>query len=167
MAQILQRDLFVRRLSIYRVRISRWISRWISMLIWSSDFRVTPCKGIQDGLGFWIPRYGFPDSSTGFLIVFKLELGFRIPIVCGIPDSLSQIPDSKAQDSVLHKRICSGFRIPQAKVSILTWGDSTNTHHASEVKALCNYSSLLHAAVQIQMPLMWLWSLKSRRDFTN
>ena len=137
MAQILQRDLFVRRLSIYRARISRWISRWISMWIWSSDFRVTPCKGIQDGLGFWIPRYGFPDSSTGLLIVFKLELGFRIPIVCGIPDSLSQIPDSKAQDSVLHKRICSGLRILQAKLSILTWGDARNTHHASEVKALC------------------------------
>ena len=51
-------------------------------------------KEMQDGLGFWIPRRGFPDSSTGFLI-FLLELGFRIPVVCGIPDSLSWIPDSK------------------------------------------------------------------------
>ena len=23
---------------------------------------------VRDGLGFWIPRCGFPDSSTGFLI---------------------------------------------------------------------------------------------------
>ena len=66
---------------------------------------------MQDGLGFWIPRRGFPDSSTGFLI-FLLELGFRIAVVCGIPDSLSWIPDSKTQNSVLHKRHFpdSGFR---------------------------------------------------------
>ena len=30
---------------------------------------------------------------------WNLELGFRVPIVSGIPDSLSCIPDSKAQDS--------------------------------------------------------------------
>ena len=65
------------------------------------------------------------DSS---LCQWTLELW--IPIFSGIPDS-------KAQDSVLHKRICSGFRILQAKLSILTWGDASNTHHASEVKALC------------------------------
>ena len=131
MAQILQRDLFsVRRLSIYRFRISSWISRWISRWIWSSDFRVTSCKGIQDGLGFWIPRRGFPDSRYWIPHFFLLELGFRVPVVGGIPDS-------KDQDFVFHERICSGFRIPQAKLSILTWGESSNTNHASVVKALC------------------------------
>ena len=112
MAQILQRDLFVRRLSIYQVRISRLISRWISRWIWSSNFRVTPCKGrslILDST-LWISRflYWIPYFSK------KLELGFRIPIVGGIPDS-------KDQDSVFHKRICSGFRILQTKLSILTF----------------------------------------------
>ena len=58
----------------------------------------------------WISRfqYWIPYFSK------KLELGFRIPIVGGIPDS-------KDQDSVFHKRICSGFRILQTKLSILTF----------------------------------------------
>ena len=80
----------------------------------------------------WIPDstpwiYGFQVQDSSF---FLLELGFRVPVVGGIPDS-------KDQDFVFHKRICSGFRIPQAKLSILTWGDSSNTNHASVVKALC------------------------------
>ena len=128
MAQILQRDLFVRRLSIYQVRISRLISRWISRWIWSSNFRVTPWKGTLDDLGFWIPRCGFPDSCTGFLIFlknwnldfgFQLLVGFRIPKT-RIPYSTSEfVPDSgffKQNFPSLH---------------------SSNTHHASEVKALC------------------------------
>ena len=44
--------------------------------------------------------------GTGFKLV---ELGFWILIVIGIPDSLSCIPYSKAQDS--------RFRIPQTKIS--------------------------------------------------
>ena len=36
--------------------------------------------------------------GTGFQSL-TVELGFRIAIVSGIPDSLSCIPDSKAQDS--------------------------------------------------------------------
>ena len=88
MAQILQRDLFsVSRLSIYRVRISSWISKWISTWIWCSDFPVTPCKGTQDGFGFWIPRCGFPGSRywiprfVYWNLDFGLQLlvGFRIP----------------------------------------------------------------------------------------
>ena len=73
----------------------------------------------------WI--YGFQVQDSSF---FLLELGFWVPVVGGIPDS-------KDQDFVFHKRNCSGFRIPQAKLSILTWGDSSNTNHASVVKALC------------------------------
>ena len=41
---------------------------------------LAPCKGIQDGLNFSIPRCGF----------WILGIGFRIPIVIGIPDSLKQ-----------------------------------------------------------------------------
>ena len=45
---------------------------------------------------------------TGFhSIGLSVELGFWIPIVCGIPDSLNCISDSKAQD----------YKIPRAKFS--------------------------------------------------
>ena len=45
-----------------------------------------------------------------------MELGFRIPILSGIPDSFSCIPDSKVQDSRFHKQSFPGFRILQAKL---------------------------------------------------
>ncbi|CAH3168734.1 unnamed protein product, partial [Porites evermanni] len=69
--------------------------------------------GIQHSLefcrGFLIPGFGFQ-----FLTV---ELGFLIPIVSGIPDSLSCIPDSKAKDSWFYKQNFPGFEIPRAKIS--------------------------------------------------
>ena len=55
---------------------------------------------MQDSLGFWIPHRGL-----------------RIPIVRGIPDSLSYIRDSKAKDSGFHKQNFPGFRIPQVNIS--------------------------------------------------
>ena len=58
---------------------------WISLLIAQS-------KVIQDSLGF-------VDSTLWTLDSLSLELEFRIPITSGIPESLSSIPDSKAQDS--------------------------------------------------------------------
>ena len=36
--------------------------------------------------------------------VLTVELGFWIPVVIGIPDSLSRIFDSKAHDSGFHKQ---------------------------------------------------------------
>ena len=50
-----------------------------------------------------------PGTDFQFLSV---ELGFWIPIVSGIPDSLSCIPDSKAQDCGFHKQNFHGFRNP-------------------------------------------------------
>ena len=47
-----------------------------------------------------------PESSL------SLELGFWIPIAFGIPDSLSCIPDSKAQDFTFHKPKFLAFRNP-------------------------------------------------------
>ena len=66
---------------------------------------VAPCNGIQDNLGFWIPRRGFriPDSRYWIVDSLSVELGFRIQIVSGIPDSLSCILDFKAQDSRFQK----------------------------------------------------------------
>ena len=49
----------------------------------------------------------------------QLELGFRIPIVSWIPDSLSWFPDSKHQDSEFHKYKISRFRY----LDYLTWDD--------------------------------------------
>ena len=51
---------------------------------------------------------GFQVLDSGLCSV---ELGFRISTFTGLPDSLSCIPDSKAQDS--------GF----LKLHSLTWGD--------------------------------------------
>ena len=48
---------------------------------------------------------------------YTVELGFQIPIVGGIPDSDSCIPDSKAQDSGFHKQKFPRFRILHAKIS--------------------------------------------------
>ena len=49
-----------------------------------------------------------------------MELGFRIPIVSGIPDSLSCIPDSKALNSGFNKPRFPGMRNQDS----ITWGDS-------------------------------------------
>ena len=70
----------------------------------------TSCKGIQDRLGFWIPRCGFQIPGTGFQSL-SVELGFWIPIVSEIPDSMSCIPDSKTRDSGFHKQNFPGFRM--------------------------------------------------------
>ena len=59
--------------------------------------------------------------DSGFQVLdpgsFSVELGFLIPFVTGIPDSLSCIPDSKDQDSRFHKRKFLGFQILQEKMS--------------------------------------------------
>ena len=77
----------------------------------------TSCEGIQDRLGFWIPRRGFQIPGTGFQSL-SVELGFWIPIVSGIPDSMSCIPDSKTRDSGFHKQNFSGFRVPLSGVNL-------------------------------------------------
>ena len=46
-----------------------------------------------------------------------MELGFLIPMVSGIQDALSLIPDPKAQDSRLHKD--SGIRIVSHGASVI------------------------------------------------
>jgi len=51
-----------------------------------------PCKAIQDGLGFWIPRHGFRIPETGFWILCQLNWDsgflelysrFKKPWACG------------------------------------------------------------------------------------
>ena len=77
---------------------------------------LAPCKGRQSCIldsTPWIPdsRYWIPYSLS-------VELGFRIPMVSGIPDSLSCFLDSKVQDSGFqNQNWIPGFRFPQAKPS--------------------------------------------------
>ena len=87
---------------------------------------VAPCKGIEDSLGFWIPRRGFPISGSWFQSL-SVELGFWIPILSRIPDSLSCIPDSKDQDSGNHKQIFpdSGIWIPLHGANIACIAEQT------------------------------------------
>ena len=77
----------------------------------------TSCKlEIQDSLGFWIPRSGFQIPGTVFQYL-SVELGFWTPIVSGIPDSMSCIPDS-----ILSKIFpVSGFPY--------TWGELVQAKH--------------------------------------
>ena len=65
-------------------------------------FSFAPSKGIQDSLGFWIPRHEFWIPGTRL----------QIPIVSGIPDSLNSIPYFKAQDFGFRKQKFLGFRNP-------------------------------------------------------
>ena len=70
--------------------------------------QLAPWKKIQHSLGLWVPPCIFRIPGTGFQSL-SVELGFRISIFNGIPDSLSYIPDSKAQDSGPHRQ--NFFRI--------------------------------------------------------
>ena len=82
------------------------------------------------------------DLTPGISDSLSEELGLRIPIDSGIVDSLSCIPDSKAQDSAFHSKICwiSGFhkqKFPKIRnPDFLTWGD-LNTQ--SEMKICTLY----------------------------
>ena len=78
---------------------------------------VAPCKGIQDSLGFWIPDHR----------LLSLELGFRIPVVSGIPDSLICIADYKVQDSGFQKQKYPGCRIPLNEERATLGGVSKNS----------------------------------------
>ena len=49
-----------------------------------------------------------------------MELGFWVPIVSGITDSLSCISNSKAQDSGFYKQNAPGFRNPLHGTSRMT-----------------------------------------------
>ena len=37
----------------------------------TKHWKIAPCKGIQDSLGFWIPRHDFQIPVTGFRIIFQ------------------------------------------------------------------------------------------------
>ena len=66
---------------------------------------------------------GFHTADSGFQVQpisdsLLVELGFRIQIIKGIPDSLSYFTDSKAKPRIpdFRKQTFPGFRNPQAKI---------------------------------------------------
>ena len=70
-------------LNIYSHSVLTDLTRKLLMAVYGKrDSGFTPCKRIQDSLGFWIPDSRYWE--TDFLSV---ERGFRILIVSGIPDS--------------------------------------------------------------------------------
>ena len=81
--------------------------------VWFENFFfwLTVIQGIQDSLEFWILRRGFWIQSTGFqFLSVKLWCCILNEYVRGIPNSLSFIQESKAQDSGFYKQKFSGFR---------------------------------------------------------
>ena len=104
------------------------------------------CKGIQDSLGFWIPRHGFPIPISGFFVPgtwdswFQLLVEFRIPwAVFRIPKPRIPILQAKnLSHTRFHKRkvLDSGIQIPSYMGRIQSLAIS------------CGFSLLKH-------PLLW------------
>ena len=83
--------------------LSNWTMKKCFVLQWFTPSDLNQC--IKGHRGFRITGAGFQYLS--------LEPGFWIPIVSEIPDSLSCIPDSKAQGSRFHEQNLSGFLFQQ------------------------------------------------------
>ena len=71
-------------------------------------WRYAPCKGIDSHRWILDSTPWIPDNSCEFQCL-SVELGFWIPIVSLIPESMSCLPDSKAKDSGFRKKF-PGFR---------------------------------------------------------
>ena len=70
-----------------------------SYVAFSTYLILSPHEGVQDSLGFAIPRRRFQIPGTGF----------RFPIFSGMPDFLSFIADSKPK--------FAGDRIPEVTIT--------------------------------------------------
>ena len=56
-------------------RVPTDLTRKLLMAVYGKrDSRFTPCKRIQDSLGFWIPKRGFRIPGTGNRILFQWNL---------------------------------------------------------------------------------------------
>ena len=101
---------FVRCLQTGKEVYEGWRSLGVLYGGWQLNTSIAPCKEIQDILGFWIAFCWFWIPGTVFQSL-SVELGFWIPMfsACGIPDSLSCIPDSNTKNSKFHKRNFPGY----------------------------------------------------------
>ena len=99
----------------------------IDLLTYQSA-HIKESKAVLDS-GFHAPdsRFQIADSRYWILDSLLVELGFRIPIVSGIPDSLSLIQNSTKdstskhfRDSGFRREHFPGFRNPNS----LAWADT-------------------------------------------
>lgn len=91
------------------IKITECVSSlWKRAASMRSEAEPTESVCLVSSLGFWFPRRGVQIPGTGFQSL-QLEFGFWIPIFNGILDSLSRIPDSKAQDAVFNRQKFTGF----------------------------------------------------------
>ena len=105
-----------------------------------------------DSRGFWIPRCGFRITGTGFQFL-SVELEFWVPIVSGIPDSLSCIPDSKVQDSRFHQQ-----KLPDSEILIPLHGGISI--FLSLLLILNNMSNSITVLTHILVPVCWYCRIK-------
>ena len=74
--------------------------------------------------------------DSGFQVLdssLSVKLRFHIPVAVQIPDSLSCIPNSKAQDFGFHKQKCPRFLIPLHEATLLLGFDQ----HFKNIFLLC------------------------------
>ena len=73
-----------------------------------ASWRIVPrqCKGIQESLGFWMPRGGFRSHRYWIPEFLLVEHGFQTPIVSRIrnPSAVVRIPRPRMLDST--RKIC-------------------------------------------------------------
>ena len=62
------------------------------------DTPIASCKGIQDSLGFWIPRRRIPDSRYLSLCQWNLDSGFQSLVGFRIPCAVFRIPKPRISD---------------------------------------------------------------------
>ena len=81
------------------------------------DRFISPSKGIQDSLGFWILSRefripGILGRSGRFFVSWKLDSRFQSLVGFQIPRSVFRIPKPKIADFTSKKFPNSGIRIP-------------------------------------------------------
>ena len=106
---------------------------------------IAPCKGIQDSLGFWVPRSGFRIPEWHWILDYlPVELRFRIPIVSGIPDSLGCIPGCPTQISGLPDSTSKNF--PDSGIRISLQGHTASGNQCS---------AFLNTPIRLRIISLW------------
>ena len=104
----------------------------------------TTCKGIQDRLGFWIPRRGFQIPGTAFQSLV-LELGFQSFVGLRVPWVVFRIP-------------WAVFCIPKPR-----WFG----FHKQKFPAFRNLDYLVHGAMLYEVYFVPIYTACHQRDTAN
>ena len=81
------------------------------------DYTKAPREGIQNSLGFWIPRHGFRILGPGFRILCQWNLDSGFQALVGFRIFFELYSGFQSPESRVLRQKFSGFRIPQAKMS--------------------------------------------------